>query len=149
MLVETVLDRKPNQIVSVSPTTPIQEAMGLLITNKIGCLLALDSEDRLVGILSDKDILSRVYETKGDYHSLTVKDLMTTELIVGLPTDDLEYVAKVMEKNAIRHMPIIKDDRSIGVISMRDIVKALLANREVENRYLVDMLEKRDRSGDA
>jgi CBS domain-containing protein len=66
MLVETVLDRKPNQTVSVSPTTPIQEAMGLLITNKIGCLLALDSEDRLVGILSDKDILSRVYETKGD-----------------------------------------------------------------------------------
>jgi CBS domain-containing protein len=74
---------------------------------------------------------------------------MTTELIIGLPTDDLEYVAKVMEKNTIRHMPIIKDDRSIGVISMRDIVKTLLANREVENRYLADMLEKRDRSGDA
>jgi CBS domain-containing protein len=149
MLVENVLGRNPQKIVSVTPTTPIQEAMGLLISNRIGCLLALDDEDKLVGILSDKDILSRVYDTEGDYHTLTVKDLMTTELIVGLPTDDLDYVARVMEKNTIRHMPIIKDDSLVGVISMRDIVKTQLANREVENRYLVDMLEKRDRSGDA
>jgi CBS domain-containing protein len=122
--------------------------MGLLITNNIGCLPVVDDEDMLVGILSDKDIFARIYQTKGNYQSLKVEDVMTTNLIVGLPSDDIEYIAGVMEKNSIRHVPIVDGKQLIGLISLRDIVKTQTVAREVENRYLMDMLEKRDKSGD-
>jgi CBS domain-containing protein len=148
MQVKTLLESKPKQIVSSNPLTSIDEAMGLLITNNIGCLPVVDDEDMLVGILSDKDIFARIYKTKGNYQSLKVEDVMTTNLIVGLPSDDIEYIAGVMEKNSIRHVPIVDGKQLIGLISLRDIVKTQTVAREVENRYLMDMLEKRDKSGD-
>lgn len=148
MQVKTLLESKPKQIVSSNPLTSIDEAMGLLITNNIGCLPVVDDEDMLVGILSDKDIFARIYQTKGNYQSLKVEDVMTTNLIVGLPSDDVEYIAGVMEKNSIRHVPIVDGKQLIGLISLRDIVKTQTIAREVENRYLMDMLEKRDKSGD-
>jgi len=148
MQVKTLLESKPKQIVSSNPLTSIDEAMGLLITNNIGCLPVVDDEDMLVGILSDKDIFARIYQTKGNYQSLKVEDVMTTNLIVGLPSDDVEYIAGVMEKNSIRHVPIVDGKQLIGLISLRDIVKTQTVAREVENRYLMDMLEKRDKSGD-
>ena len=148
MQVKTLLESKPKQIVSSNPLTSIDEAMGLLITNNIGCLPVVDDEDMLVGILSDKDIFARIYKTKGNYQSLKVEDVMTTDLIVGLPSDDIEYIAGVMEKNSIRHVPIVDGKQLIGLISLRDIVKTQTVAREVENRYLIDMLEKRDKSGD-
>jgi len=148
MQVKTLLESKPKQIVSSNPLTSIDEAMGLLITNNIGCLPVVDDEDMLVGILSDKDIFARIYQTKGNYQSLKVEDVMTTNLIVGLPSDDIEYIAGVMEKNSIRHVPIVDGKQLIGLISLRDIVKTQTVAREVENRYLMDMLEKRDKSGD-
>lgn len=148
MQVKTLLESKPKQIVSSNPLTSIDEAMGLLITNNIGCLPVVDDENMLVGILSDKDIFARIYQTKGNYQSLKVEDVMTTNLIVGLPSDDIEYIAGVMEKNSIRHVPIVDGEQLIGLISLRDIVRTQTVAREVENRYLMDMLEKRDKSGD-
>ena len=148
MLVKTLLEAKPKQIISAVAETPIDEAMDMLIKNKIGCLPVLDQNKRLVGIISDKDIFEKLHQTKGQYDSLTVQDLMKTELIVGLPDDDINYIAGIMDKNWIRHVPIVDGDNVIGMVSLRDIHKTYVRNKEVENRYLMDMLEKRDKSGD-
>ncbi len=148
MQVKTLLESKPKRIISSNPSMSIDEAMGLLISNKVGCLPVVDNEGKLIGILSDKDIFTKVYQTKGDYQSLRVADLMTTDPIVGLPSDDVEYVAGVMEKNSIRHIPIVDGQRLIGLISQRDIFKTWTVARDLENRYLMDMLERRDKSGD-
>ena len=148
MLVKTLLEAKPKQIISAVAETPIDEAMDMLIKNKIGCLPVLDQNKRLVGIISDKDIFEKLHQTKGQYDSLTVQDLMKTELIVGLPDDDINYIAGIMDKNWIRHVPIVDGDSVIGMVSLRDIHKTYVRNKEVENRYVMDMLEKRDKSGD-
>jgi len=147
MLVKGLLATKPTEIITTTASTSIHKAMELLITNEIGCLPVIDGSN-LVGIISDKDIFKKIFETKGDYHSLKVQDVITTEVIVGLPDDEIEYVTGIMEKNHIRHMPIVVDGNMIGILSLRDIVKTQAANAAVENRYLMDMLEKRDRSGD-
>ena len=147
MLVKGLLENKPTEIITTTPSTSIHEAMESLITKGIGCLPVLDGKD-LVGIISDKDIFKRIFETKGDYHSLTVKDVLTAEVIVGLPDDEIEYICGIMEKNSIRHMPIIDGGNMIGIISLRDIIKTQSANTAVENRYAMDMLARRDRSGD-
>ena len=148
MLVKTLLEAKPKEVITAVVETTIDEAMDMLIKNKIGCLPVLDQGKKLVGIISDTDIFKKIHQTKGQYDSLTVQDLMKTELIVGLPDDDINYIAGIMDKNWIRHVPIVDGDNVIGMVSLRDIHKTYVRNKEVENRYLMDMLEKRDKSGD-
>jgi CBS domain-containing protein len=151
MLARTLLEKKPRDIVTATAETSIDRAMELLIANNIGCLPVLDDDGKLTGIVSDKDIFRKIHETKGAYHGLTVGDVMTTELIIGLPDDDLEYIAGIMDKNWIRHVPIVDAEQVVGLISLRDIIKFQVKNTEIENRYLnmyMDMLHRRDQSGD-
>lgn len=151
MLVRSLLESKPREIVSTGPRTSIDDAMDLLIRNNIGCLPVIDEGGELVGIVSDKDIFKRIHEMKGQYHELTVRDVMSTNLIVGLPDDDINYIAGVMKKNWIRHVPIVEEGEVIGLVSLRDILKTLSKTTDIENRYLkmyMDGLHTRDRSAD-
>ncbi|UCD17125.1 MAG: CBS domain-containing protein [Candidatus Zixiibacteriota bacterium] len=151
MLVKALMRSKKRELITVRPGTTIDEAMGVLITNNIGCLPVIDDNETLVGIISDKDIFKKIHETKGDYRDLTVEDVMTTSLIIGLPDDDLSYIAGVMDKNWIRHVPIVEGDTLLGLISQRDIIKAQAENKEIENRYLklyTEGIHLRDKSAD-
>ena len=151
MLVSTLLESKPKEVFTAKPSTSIDEAMDLLIKNKISCLPILEQDGKLVGIISDKDIFKKVHETKGNYHPLKVDDVMSTNLIVGLPTDTLEYIAGIMDKNWIRHIPIVEGDNMVGLVSEGDIIKTMTQDKEIENRYLTMYLEgthRRDMSGD-
>ncbi|MBU0985302.1 MAG: CBS domain-containing protein [candidate division Zixibacteria bacterium] len=151
MRVRALLEAKPAPIVIAKPSTGVDEAMELLISNNIGCLPVVDDSGQLAGIVSDKDILKKIHEAKGDYHALSMKDVMTTEVIVGVPDDDIEYIAGIMDKNWIRHIPIMDGEDLIGVVSLRDVNKTLVKATKSENRYLnmyMDSLHRRDRSGD-
>lgn len=151
MLVRTLLDEKPRAVITADPSMSIGQAMDLLISNNIGCLPVVLGDKGLVGIVSDKDIFRRIHQTKGEYHELTVEDVMSTDLIVGLPSDEIAYIAGIMDKNWIRHVPIVEGEEIVGLISQRDIVKFEATNHEIENRYLnlyMDSLHRRDKSGD-
>lgn len=151
MLVKNLLDSKPKQIIAVKPEVSVDEAMDLLIRNNIGCLPVIDKAGELVGIVSDKDIFKRLHETKGQYQNLSVKDVMSTNLIVGLPDDDIMYIAGIMKKNWIRHVPIVEEGNVVGLVSLRDILKTVTKTTDIENRYLkmyMDGLHSRDRSAD-
>ncbi|MBN2226097.1 MAG: CBS domain-containing protein [candidate division Zixibacteria bacterium] len=151
MLVKILLKDKKKDLITARPETSIDEAMKLLIANNIGCLPIIDSNDQLVGIISDKDIFRRIHETGGQYHDLKVEDVMTTALILGFPDDDLSYIAGIMDKNWIRHVPIVDGDTLVGLVSQRDIIRAQAENREIENRYLklyTEGIHLRDKSAD-
>lgn len=152
MLVKTLLDSKKRDIITTRPSVSVDAAMDVLISNEIGCLPVLDDDESLIGIVSDKDVFRKVHETKGDYHSLTVGDLMTTDLIVGLPEDSVDYILGVMSMNWIRHVPIVAGEKVVGLVSLWDVIRATAKNLEIENRYLrlyMDGLHRRDQSGDA
>ena len=140
MLVKDVLICKQKELVTALPTTSIRQAMQLLIDNKISSLPVVDENQKLVGIISDKDIFKKIYGTEGDYRIFTVGQLMTTNLIVGLAEDELPYLAGLMTNNRIRHIPIVERDRIIGIISVGDIVKTQMEHIKIENRYLKQYL---------
>ena len=151
MLVKTLLEQKPRQVFTATPTMSVENAMDLLISNNIGCLPVVTKDGTLVGIISDKDIFRRIHQTRGHYHDLTVEDVMSTDLIVGLPSDEVAYIAGIMDKNWIRHVPIVDGASVIGLISQRDVVKYEAKSHKIENRYLnlyMDSLHRRDKSGD-
>lgn len=151
MLVRTLLEQKARDVVTAKPDYSIDKAMDLLITHNIGCLPIVDDNNQLIGIISDKDIFHRIHQTKGEYHHLKVADVMTKDLIVGLPSDDLEYIAGIMDKNWIRHVPIVEEEKILGLVSQRDIIKTTARHTELENRYLnfyLEGLHHRDKSAD-
>ena len=152
MLAKALLEEKSRETITTTPTASIDEAMDVLIQNNISCLPVLDAKGELIGILSDKDIFKKIHATKGEYHSLKVSDVMTGDIIVGLPSDDINYIAGLMDKNWIRHVPIVDGSKLVGLISQRDINHTLHARTQIENRYLnmyMDSLHRRDQSGDA
>ncbi len=150
MLVKTLLKRKPREVITALPSTTVAEAMDLLISNNIGCLPVIDANDRLIGVVSDKDIFRLVHRTGGEYQSHTIGDIMSTELVVGLESDEISYIAGMMDKSSIRHIPIVDGRKMIGLVSQRDIIRTQAQNREIENRYLnlyMEGLGGRDMSG--
>jgi CBS domain-containing protein len=96
----------------------------------------LSSDGKLQGIVSDKDIFCLIFKHRTDFKKYQVSDVMTKDLIVGLGEDDMNYMAGLMTKNRIRHIPIVKGTILIGLISQSDIVKVQMKRMAVENRYL-------------
>lgn len=151
MLVKTLLEDKPSKLITIEPDSSLDDAMALMIDHNIGSLLVLDTEKNLMGILSDRDIFKAVYKSKGEYHSLKIKNVMTTAVITGKLTDEVSNLAWVMQKNYIRHIPIVDENDVVGLVSQRDILKYEVEHRELENRYLqqhMDGVHTRDRSAD-
>lgn len=136
MLVRDLLKSKNRDVITTTAETGIDEAMGLLIDNAISCLPVLNSNGKLEGIMSDKDILRLAFEHRTDFKNYRVSDVMTKDLLVGLAGDEINYLAGIMTKNRIRHIPIVERDKLIGLISQSDIVKTQIKRMAVENRYL-------------
>ncbi len=141
MFVRDLLRSSPRDIITVDPSTGVLEAMETLITNKIGCLPVMNKEGKLLGILDDQDIFRAVYENREKFEEFTASDLMTADLIIGMPEDDLNYIAGLMAKNDIRYIPIMEEKKMIGLVSPGDVVKAQMTHIEIENRYLKMYME--------
>jgi len=141
MFVRDLLKSSPKEIVTCRPATDVLTAMEMLISNKIGCLPVMDDDGKLVGIVDDQDIFRAVFENQSDFEKFTAGDLMTSDLIIGMPDDDLNYIAGLMAKNDIRYVPIMEDKKMIGLVSPGDVVKAQKTHMEIENRYLKMYME--------
>ncbi len=132
----TIKDILISNVVTIQANQTLVEAMQLLLDHRISCLPVIEGDNKLIGIVSDKDIFRKVHETNGKYQAVTVGDSMSTDLIIGLPTDKVSYIARVMTKNRIRHVPVCEDAKIIGLVSIGDIVKTQIDDIEGENRYL-------------
>lgn len=136
MQVKSRLEKEKREIVSVSPETSVLDMMETMITKKIGCLPVIDGKGELAGIVDDKDIFRAVHKNSTEFEKLTAKDLMATDLLIGLPTDDINYIAGLMSKNDIRYVPIMDESRMVGLMSQGDVMEAQRRHIEIENRYL-------------
>ncbi|MFZ1682914.1 MAG: CBS domain-containing protein [Candidatus Zixiibacteriota bacterium] len=136
MRVRDLLQAKQRAVISTVPAIPVTKAMALMIDHQISCLPVLDEEGRLLGIISDKDIFRQLHKDRHNIDLVTVGELMTTDVIVGVEEDEVSYMAGIMTKNRIRHIPILKGDQVVGLVSVGDIVKTQMSNIEIENRYL-------------
>jgi CBS domain-containing protein len=108
------------ELVAVPPSSSITDAARLMRDANIGNVLSMD-QDRLVGILTDRDICIRVVADGRDTNASMVGDFMTRELFTGMPDWDVEDAADVMGEEQIRRLPIMEDGRLVGIISLGDI----------------------------
>jgi CBS domain-containing protein len=140
MKVADLLKSKGQSVITVSPDEPVFQAMGKLIENKIGSLVVIDAEKKIVGIISERDIMRAAYSDYEMLKSKRVSQLMSTNIIVAIPEDDIDYIMGIMTQNRIRHLPIVTKDGIVGLISIGDIVKYQLEEIQVKNRYLEEYM---------
>ena len=122
MKVRNILATKKGQLITVGPEEPLRRAVRILVDNRIGALLVVDSSGQLVGILSERDIM-RTAATDEALFGRAVAEIMTKDVIVGMPQDDVIAVAHTMLEKRFRHLPIIDEGKLIGIISIGDVLK--------------------------
>jgi CBS domain-containing protein len=123
MNIASILAKKGGQVYTIRPEQTVRQALATLAERNVGALVAVDGSGRVVGILSERDVVRRLARDENAL-SLAVEALMTKNVITGLPQDDLGTVGRTMTDRRFRHMPIVENGRLVGVVSLGDIVKA-------------------------
>jgi CBS domain-containing protein len=136
----TILKRKGHNVVTVFPNSSIREAMRVLIKQMVGSLVVLNEARQVIGIITERDIFRLTYEHEGRIMDIPVSAVMSTDLIVAVPTDSLDYLKATMTENRIRHLPVMNDGKLVGIVSIGDIVHEEVSVAAVENRYLKDYI---------
>lgn len=140
MKVKDILAEKGNRVVTIEKNIKIIDAMAIFSANRIGSLLIVDKDNMIQGIIGARDVLMSVVTHPDNFKNMTVDMIMTTNLIIGTEDDHVDYILAIMTENRIRHIPIMQGKELRGMVSIGDVVKALLKEKDVENRYLKDYI---------
>ncbi len=141
MKAKDILETKGSRVVTCHEDNSLIEALAIFSANKIGSLLVVDSHNTIQGIVAPRDILLIVLNKFDKIQDLKVHEIMTRDLLVATPEDSVEYLQAIMTENRIRHVPIMEGSELKGLISIGDVVKAQIVEKDVENRYLKDYIE--------
>jgi len=140
--VRQVLQAKGWEVWSISPETTMYEALQLMAEKNVGALVVLD-EGKLVGIFTERDYARKVALQGRSCTDTLVREVMTPRVIYVHPDQTVEDCMGVMTKHHIRHLPVLEGGELVGLISIRDVIEALLAERE----FLIEQLESYITSG--
>ena len=123
MNIAHLLAGKGRGVVTIGPEDSIRQALGLLAQHNIGALIVVDNRQQPVGILSERDIVREAARNEGVF-AQPVSALMTRNVVIGAPQDDVQAVAHTMTERRIRHVPVMDQGALVGIVSIGDLVKA-------------------------
>ena len=135
--VKSLLDEKGNEIWYTTPDAKVIEALQILAEKDVGALLVLDGK-KLVGVFSERDYARKVILKGKSSKEIPVRDIMTYHVIHGHPSQTIEQCLDLMTLKHVRHLPILEDGQLIGIVSIGDLVKAIIA----EQKKLIARLER-------
>lgn len=141
MKAKEILAAKGSRVVTCHEDNSLMEALAIFSANKVGSLIAVDSNDKIKGIIAPRDILLIVLNKLDTIRDLYVRDVMSTNLIVATVDDKIEYLQSIMTENRVRHLPVLDNGELKGLISIGDVVKAQVEEKDVEIHYLKDYME--------
>lgn len=140
MLVSHVLRNKDSRVHWVEAHTSVADATAILARAGIGALLVMENGQKLVGIVSERDIVRALARGGAAEMPVAIASLMTRDVVSCTPEITVDEVMDTMTQRRIRHLPVVASGRVIGVISIGDVVKALIdeARREADDlkRYI-------------
>ena len=139
MKVKELLSIKGLECFSIISSDSLHAAAKQMAECNIGALLVMD-RGSLVGIVTERDIVKNAATEGRAMKDVLIKDVMSANLLVVKPGDDLDYVMAIMIQNNIRHLPVIEENGLMGLLSMRDVVRVLVKNLKAENHYLKDFI---------
>lgn len=141
MYVLAILKSKSGQVATIEPDSSIASAIKRLRGKGVGSLIVSTDGETIRGIISERDVLRGLAQLGGPVLDRTVAEFMTPDVITCQPSDDAERVMSLMTDHRIRHLPVTQAGRLVGIISIGDVVKAMLnetrSEAEAMRSYIV------------
>lgn len=150
MRIKDILLEKGNAVVTIGAEESVHAAIVELNNHGFGALVVLDQDGKVGGIVTERDILKCCGETCDQLQKIATREhaicqvsvgsIMTRDLIIGVPDDDINFVMGVMTKHRIRHLPILDEGKLVGIISISDLVNAHLEENVIQGRTLKEYI---------
>jgi CBS domain-containing protein len=140
MTVRAILSSKGHQVVSVEPDAKLSAAVKIMSEQRIGSVLVMNGTS-IEGILSERDIVCVLCERGADVLDEPVSAVMTRKVISCRPSDSVAVLMEVMTSEKIRHLPVVENDRLVGLVSIGDVVKLRVQEYEAEQEALRDYIK--------
>jgi CBS domain-containing protein len=132
MTIDQILNDKGREIISIKADSSLAEAARTLDLKKIGAVVALEDGGTIIGVLSERDIVRQVARNGEAALKMTVGDAMTRDVITIESTTNVDVAMQLMTDRRIRHLPVFRNERLVGVVSIGDLVKWKIAETEAE-----------------
>jgi CBS domain-containing protein len=141
MTVKTILDTKGSNVLSIEPTATLEAAVAMLAKHRVGALLVLGPDRRVIGILSERDIVRALAERGAGALKEPLAQSMTRKVVTCSQSDTVGALMERMTTGKFRHLPVIEQDQLVGIVSIGDVVKLRLHEIEHEAAALRDYIQ--------
>ena len=138
--VSVILKSKGNKVTSVTPTDSVANAIHEMNEANIGAVVVIE-HNKVVGMFTERDVLRKAcFRSLDDMKHTTIRDMMSEDLITGTPETTVEEAMRIFTEKRFRHLPIIKDDQLVGIISSGDVTKWIMDQQQSEIDHLSDYI---------
>lgn len=135
MLVAQIIKDKGDQVYTCAPGDSLAEAARSLHERRVGAMVVVDG-DKVVGILSERDIIAAVAKDGSGCLTRPISDYMTRDVVFAKPADAIDSLMERMTERRIRHLPVLHEERLAGIVSIGDVVKCKIADTVLEAETL-------------
>ncbi len=140
--VKQLLNHKGGEVLAISPTATVRDALTLMATREVGALLVIQGS-KLTGIISERDYARKVILMGRTSKDTSVGEIMSTDLTTVRPEQTVTDCMELMTNRRIRHLPVLDGDKVVGVISIGDVVKAVISNQASMIEHLEEYIGQR------
>ena len=141
MKVSDILQAKGSNVFSITSGLTVYDALKIMGEKNVGALLVIE-DDKLLGIISERDYARKIILKGKTSHETLVKEIMTEKVISVSPDDNIEKCMEFMSEKHIRHLPVVKDEKVTGIISITDVVTAIIASQKETISLLHDYISQ-------
>ena len=141
MKVKEILAEKGTHVITVQETLLLADVVTIFLDKRIGSVVVVNNHDEVIGIISPNDVIKAIHHHPEYIATIKVGDVMTRDIVVISPEDNIDQLMAIMTVNRIRHLPVIDKGKLTGLVSIGDVVKAKSTIQDVEIRYLTDYIE--------
>lgn len=145
MKIKSILEKKGNDVYSISADGTLKDMVKEMLARSIGSLLVLHDDGSIAGIITERDFLHNVAKHHDTWESVRIGDVMIKKVLSATTEETLDEVMARMTKNRVRHMPVVESKKVVGVLSIGDIIYASLDETSFQNelmkRYIKDWPE--------
>lgn len=141
MQIAEILRRKGPAVATVTPETTVRALLATLAELNIGAVVVSPDGERISGIVSERDVVRKLHARGAELLDTPVAEIMTVNVRTCAPGDSVDGLRNTMTEHRIRHLPVVYDDRLVGIVSIGDVVKSAISELTTERQHLVEYVQ--------